>query len=347
MATFDTSLFFAAFGAGLSVILALLIARDFIQSIAARLFILLLLVAVTYLFHQWIPEPLHGYSFVVQSAAPALFWMCCRITFVDPDEPRYLLWPVAFYSFLAPLLFLVIGKPDFLTFSLKGLPQWFEYLLILAGFWEVVSNWNNDLVEARRRLRGGIMLGVGTVVAWCIVSFNFHIGGAASRYLAIDMAIIVLAWMLLQGRPELWSLIHKKTAATISKTANKLAENNPETQKIDSQNQDELRKLQQLMNKGFYRQESLTLAMLAKQLDTPEYRLRSTINQALNYNNFNEYINVLRIGEAAERLIKEPDTPVTNIALDVGYRTMSSFNRAFKKIHNNTPSDFRESGGTP
>lgn len=53
--------------------------------------------------------------------------------------------------------------------------------------------------------------------------------------------------------------------------------------------------------------------------------MRSTINKALAYNNFNEYINVPRIGEAAERLIKEPDTPITNIALDVGYRTMSSF----------------------
>ncbi|MBU2038551.1 MAG: helix-turn-helix domain-containing protein, partial [Gammaproteobacteria bacterium] len=35
------------------------------------------------------------------------------------------------------------------------------------------------------------------------------------------------------------------------------------------------------------------------------------------------------------------------IALDVGYRTMSSFNRAFRKIHHSTPSDYREHRGQP
>lgn len=264
MAPFDTSLFFAAFGAGLNVILALLIARDFIQSFAARLFILLLLAATAHLFHPWIPTSLHGYSFVVQSAAPALFWMCCRITFAAPEETRYLLWPLALYSFLAPLIFLLIGKPDILFFTLKGLPQWFEYLLIVAGFWEVVSNWNNDLVEARRRLRGGIMLGVGLVVGWCVISFNLDIGGPASRYLAIDMAIIILAWMLLQGRSELWKLIPKNTIHTVNEQTTALAANNPNIEKIDPHSQSELRKLQQLMNKGFYREENLTLAMLAK-----------------------------------------------------------------------------------
>lgn len=338
---FDMSLFLAAFGGGLSLILVLLIARDFYQSVAARLFILLIVAAVCHLFHPWLPPACQGYSFIIQSASPALFWMCCRITFVSPDEPRKILWPIAFYSFLAPLLFLLIGKPDALLLLLKGMPQWFEYLLVVAGLWEVASNWNNDLVEARRRLRGGVMVATGLAVGWSILSFNLNIGNTASRYLALNLAILILAWLLLQGRSELWKLIPR----VADNNSNKLTATTSTAAPISHHSAEELQRLRQLMNKGFYRQENLTLTMLAKQLDMPEYRLRSTINNALEYNNFNEYINELRIGEAAERLVKEPDTPVTNIALDVGYRTMSSFNRAFRKIHNSTPSDYREKLG--
>lgn len=335
---FNTLLFLAAFGGGLSLVLVLLIARDFHQSVAARLFILLIVAAVCHLFHPWLPPSCHAYSFIIQSASPAIFWMCCRITFVPPEESRKLLWPIAFYSFLAPLFFLLIGKPDALLFILKGLPQWFEYILVVAGLWEVASNWNNDLVEARRRLRGGVMVATGLAVGWSILSFNLKIGDAASRYLALNLAILILAWLLLQGRSELWKLIPKVAEIQAKKPASVAL--NPVV--TSSHNAEELQRLQQLMNKGFYRQENLTLTMLAKKLDMPEYRLRSTINNALGYNNFNEYINELRIGEAAERLATEPDTPITNIALDVGYRTMSSFNRAFRKIHNSTPSDYRE-----
>ena len=67
------------------------------------------------------------------------------------------------------------------------------------------------------------------------------------------------------------------------------------------------------------------------------------INQKLGYRNFNDYINQLRIAEAGARLIAEPDTPILNIALDVGYRTLSSFNRAFKEILEQTPTAYRQS----
>jgi AraC-like DNA-binding protein len=100
-------------------------------------------------------------------------------------------------------------------------------------------------------------------------------------------------------------------------------------------------KLNTLMQQGFYRTEHLTLKDLATELELPEYKTRSLINQTLGYRNFNDYINQLRIHEAAERLKSEPDSPVLNISLDVGYRTLSSFNRAFKDIMSMSPSEYR------
>jgi AraC-like DNA-binding protein len=97
-----------------------------------------------------------------------------------------------------------------------------------------------------------------------------------------------------------------------------------------------------IMSEGFYRQEKLTLRDLAVALGLPEYKVRKVINKELGYRNFNEFINEYRINEAALRLLAEPDTPISNIALDVGYRTLSSFNRAFRKEKETTPTAYRE-----
>lgn len=340
LASFDVVLFLAAFGSGLSLTLGLITLRDIRRSTSAPLFILLLLTAVVHWLHPWLPAALHSYSFIIQSAAPALFWMFCRVTFAESKPFHYVIWLGAFYSFLAPLTFLLINQPQSLSFTFKAIPQWLEYVLVLAGLWEVLANWNHDLIEDRRRLRAGIMLSTGLAVGWGIVSFNLQIGDIVSRYLALNIAILILAWLLLKSRIEFWPINHKKPQTLGHQHLAR--EPSLKTQSSLPTNND-LALLQGLMATGFYRKENLTLAQLAQELNLPEYRLRATINQSLSYNNFNEYINALRINEAAHRLINETNTPITNIALDVGYRTMSSFNRAFRKAYDCTPSEFRVS----
>jgi AraC-like DNA-binding protein len=76
-----------------------------------------------------------------------------------------------------------------------------------------------------------------------------------------------------------------------------------------------------------------------------EYRLRRLINQSLHYRNFNQFLNHYRIEEAARRLLDpaEEHIPISSIALDVGYASLSSFNKAFKDTHGVTPSTWRAS----
>lgn len=100
-------------------------------------------------------------------------------------------------------------------------------------------------------------------------------------------------------------------------------------------------KLAELMAGGFYKKEKLTVKQLSIALGIPEYRVRRLINQTLGYRNFNDYINQLRVAEAAERLLQNPAEPVLNISLDMGYRTLSSFNRAFRDITGTTPTAYR------
>jgi AraC-like DNA-binding protein len=93
-----------------------------------------------------------------------------------------------------------------------------------------------------------------------------------------------------------------------------------------------------------YTNHKLRIADLAARLKVPEYQLRRTINRNLGYQNFNQFVNRYRVEEAARRLTDEPRIPVLTIALDVGFRSISSFNTAFRARYGKTPTDYRKSG---
>lgn len=92
-----------------------------------------------------------------------------------------------------------------------------------------------------------------------------------------------------------------------------------------------------------YREMGLTIGQLALRLELPEYRLRRMINAGLGYRNFNDFLNTYRIREASQRLIdpSDGDEAVLNIALDAGFRSLSSFNKAFKQSLGRTPTEYR------
>ena len=56
--------------------------------------------------------------------------------------------------------------------------------------------------------------------------------------------------------------------------------------------------------------------------------------------NFNEYINNLRIAEACN-LLRESDKKIADISEDVGFGTIRSFNRAFKLSIGVSPAEYR------
>ena len=92
-----------------------------------------------------------------------------------------------------------------------------------------------------------------------------------------------------------------------------------------------------------YRQMGLTLGQLAEQLQVPQYRLRQTINSGLGFRNFNDFLNSYRIAETARRLADSAqELPVLTIAMDAGFHSLSSFNRAFKETQGVTPTAFRK-----
>jgi len=55
----------------------------------------------------------------------------------------------------------------------------------------------------------------------------------------------------------------------------------------------------------------------------------------------NDYINKLRIDEAAAKLSKK-DEKIIEIAFAVGFESLTTFNRVFKSVVGKTPTEYRE-----
>ncbi len=99
--------------------------------------------------------------------------------------------------------------------------------------------------------------------------------------------------------------------------------------------------LRLMTDQRLYAEHGLRIGQLALRLGVSEHHLRRAINQQLGYRNFSQFVNNYRLEEAARRLTSEPRTPVLTLALDVGFRSMSSFNTAFRARYGTVPTAYR------
>lgn len=87
-------------------------------------------------------------------------------------------------------------------------------------------------------------------------------------------------------------------------------------------------------------QESLELSGIAQRFNFSYTYLSTYFSQTVK-EGFNEYLNKIRIEHACE-LLRRSDTPIAGIGSSVGYSDHSYFCRVFKKITNETPSNYRK-----
>jgi AraC-like DNA-binding protein len=201
----------------------------------------------------------------------------------------------------------------------------------------ILRNWREDLVRPRRLLR----LVVTAVV--CI-------------YI---LAVVILETALLASAVPLWvEVLHTAgiTCSTILVGAVLLLQDPDElagTAPVEplrarptaAADQAEIGRIATAMEQDhLYRDMELTIGRLAAHLGIPEHRLRQHINRQLGYRNFNDFLNRYRVEEAATEL-RNPQRariPILTIAMDAGYRSMTTFNKAFKTLHGLTPSEYRQ-----
>lgn len=93
-----------------------------------------------------------------------------------------------------------------------------------------------------------------------------------------------------------------------------------------------------------YLQEGFSLLELSKKTEIPVHHLSHIINKYLN-KSFNEYLNVFRV-DAAKAMLKDSKMKhisIEGIGYECGFGSKSSFNKVFKKLVEQTPSEYRNS----
>lgn len=308
-------------------------------------FIALLLAYACYLLTPWLSSVWLGYIvFIGQSALPALLWLFCCSLFDDHYRFRPWQLTLALMTLALPVLGLILEDDTFAgqKYLISTLPQALEFVLLLMALAVVLRHWRSDLLEQRRSLRVWFSGFIGLYTLGIISARELIFPGESWlqtwQYLPAGLVLLVCNCCLLEFKRGVFeSIIGSKPSEPAPEPMP--AEN---IAPVDEVPEEIVQAITEQMDVGkAYREMGLTIGQLAKQLDLQEYRLRRIINAGMGYRNFNDFLNSYRIREASQRLRDEAETAVLNIALDVGFRSLSSFNKAFKDTQLMTPTAYR------
>ncbi len=325
----------------LSIVLLWRVRRQW--STEERLLLIFLISVLAYLMHPVIAGHWSApYLRIIENAVPGFFWLlCCRLF---DDQFRLAAWSWALVAIT--VLFPAVGR-GFAAIDV-ALPYWLystapqalEFVLLGWAMFVVVRYWRDDLVEARRELRFWFCALAGSVTFILIVLREIVFPGApwlaVWQYLPVGILSFIANVQLMQLTPGVLHYELQEQGASKAPAESEPAVDVPK---------DIVEQLEALMNKEHaYREIGLTIGQLADKLALPEYRLRKIINSGLGYRNFSDYLNGFRIKDASDRLadLEQAHVPILSIALDTGFRSLSSFNKAFRQTHTMTPSEYRK-----
>ena len=315
--------------------------RDHREMLAARVGIAMNLgigcyVIMTAAWAEYVSEPNLVLGLLARST-PALFWLFARTWFNDrtrlarSDVLIVAAWIVtaAIFHFSHetwPAIFRVSGA--ILRIGM--------FMLGLAGLWEAWRGREDDLVEARRRMRLSIVVAVGLYVV-IIGAAEMAVNDAHAPPIIIALigssivfiTLVFLAAMLSMRQGDLFGA----PAAPGPAVAQPHDQDDPLAARL----------AQYMSTEMPHRDERLTIAGLAQRLGEQEYRLRRLINGSLGHRNFAQFLNSYRLAEVKAALADpaQKEVPILTVALDAGFGSLGPFNRAFREAEGMTPSEYR------
>lgn len=214
--------------------------------------------------------------------------------------------------------------------------------------YRLLRDLKGDLIESRRRARA-MFAAVVTALLFVDLGVDVVLGFAWRPQwftVAQNAAILLVAtctagWLL---RADVGALTFQPSGAGVAAALPAP----PPTPRTAAAGSDArlLGRLRELMeSERVYRDPDLTIAEFAARMSAPEAKVRSLVNQQLGHRHFRSFLNAYRVAEAREILAdpaKAAEKMVT-VALDVGFASLASFNRAFKLAEGRPPTEFRNS----
>ena len=279
-----------------------------------------------------------GFAYPLMLAAypiSGMFWLFIMVVFDDQPVSPLTLAPAALLLVTGMSTDLMAGQARDLMWAARNAAGG---LLSLHAVLVIARGWRGDLLLARRRARS-LLMGFGGLFGAFLVVASFAnrlhpmgwwmmlVAGAPGGAMIMTVIALGTASLFLQARSSMFGAGRRPGVDGRAEAADAVM----------------LRNLEGAMAAERWRQEGLTITLLAQELAAPEHRLRRLINQRLGHRNFADFLNAHRI-EAAKGLLVDPEqaqTTVAAIAFGLGYGSLGPFNRAFRAATGLTPTEWR------
>jgi AraC-like DNA-binding protein len=334
--------FFRFSGIGLMLFMCVFALRDLKKSTPTLYFFLTFLTLSFYFFGFVPPQyemPHHlRLTFRILDVPFLIFTWLFTLSLFKKDfklTPLYILIGVIYSFFILMERLVQFGFVD-------GLPIWWAWVVNLSSIALVlhlvittITERNDDLVEKRRKSRV-LLVYITAIMTIIVTSFSFYLLNHQQHVYLQPTTNIIAIWPIII-LVSYWLLRMNKDSFAFDSIKNGKKKLNARDTKLKTKLDKEI-----IENKAFLKN-GLSIQSLAKQLGVSSYRLREFINQVLGYDNFSTYINGYRIESIKQEFadLDKEHTPILTIALNNGFNSLSTFNRAFKSVESVTPSELR------
>ncbi|MCT4636420.1 MAG: AraC family transcriptional regulator [Bacteroidales bacterium] len=293
-----------------------------------------------YLLAYW--QPITSVSFLreifffMAVSLPYFFWLLSRILFNDS------------FKFNRSVYVLTIAMPVIsnglykvnayfygeIYYIFKALPYLLSALFICLSMYEALRGHRSDLINIRLRWRY-IFITSSALMALTTLYFFFfnHPLVLPQMFVLIqNIGISVFLALFFTGKLQ-WNTIFSNPQ--IKKETEPSSDNSEIIVKIN----------EVFVNMELYKKEGITITELAGVTGFKEYLVRRAINGEMGFTNFVSFLNYYRIKEACKIIDNDKGKDITfqEISFGLGYKSVATFNRAFKKETDKTPSEYRNS----
>jgi AraC-like DNA-binding protein len=270
-----------------------------------------------------VPRVAAQFAAIGALAVPFAFWLTARLYFDDSFQPS------PFHGVV--LVGVLVARALVLPWPIAA--SGIAAVAVVDALRRIHQGGGSDLLLSRLRLRYVILLGTGLYALVVLVAEAVvRPGSPADRPLnaANDVSLFILveaiSTTVLRIEPEL-----------VRAGAKRAGTSDPPTILVT--------RLEQLIeDQQVFRTAGLTISALADRLGEHEYKIRQLINARLGFRNFGAFLNHYRVREA-RKVLADPgqkEVGVAEIAYRYGYSSLGPFNRAFKEIVGQTPTEYRK-----
>ncbi|AWL11430.1 putative transcriptional regulator LumQ [Saliniradius amylolyticus] len=220
----------------------------------------------------------------------------------------------------------------------------FTFAYLIATF-RLHAKHRNQLMEKYSAIEQRAMDWLRVIlILWGLVWFFYAANYAATfigvKFFALDTLLPLFEFLVLVSFTH---LALKQLELGASEEVIRLTVQEREAVLPDEKMQEIAVKLTDAMTgKQLYKEEDLSLNRLSAVISVSENYISETLSQFMK-TNFFQFVNRYRVEEAKD-LLANTDMLVSSIAYEVGFKSKSTFNSAFKKIVGVTPTGFRKPG---